>query len=100
MDKPDGLNRNFLQTQLENYKLIAEVNSELLDEDLIEEAEFLAKLELAQRYLNESHQWEELGDQTKSLETLSIAHEILVKVGAVIKHLLYLDSSLDDRNLQ
>ena len=89
MDKPNGLDRNCLQTQLENYKLIAEVNTELLDENLFTEEEFLGKLELAQRYLNESYQWEELGDQTKSHETLSNAHEIIVKVGTVIKHLLY-----------
>ena len=100
MDKPNGLDRKCLQTQLENYKLIAEVNTELLDENLFTEAEFLEKLELAQRYLNESHKWEELGDQTKSHETLSNAQEIIVKVGTVIKHLLYQDSFLDDSNLQ
>jgi hypothetical protein len=56
MDKPNGLDRKCLQTQLENYKLIAEVNTELLDEDLFAKAEFLGKLELAQRYINESRQ--------------------------------------------
>ena len=66
MDKPNGLDRKCLQTQLENYKLIAEANTELLGENLFAKAEFLGKLELVQRYINESHQWEELGDQAKS----------------------------------
>ena len=76
------------------------MNTELLDENLFIEEEFLGKLELAQRYLNESHKWEELGDQTKSHETLRNAHEIIVQVGMMIKHLLYQDSFLDDSNLQ
>jgi hypothetical protein len=100
MDKPNGLDRNCLQTQLANYKLIAEVNTELLEENLFTEKEFLGKLELAQRYLNESHRWEELGDRMKSNETLNNANMIIVKVGTVIKRLLYQDSFLDDSNLQ
>lgn len=100
MDKPNGLDRKCLQTRLENYKLIAEVNTELFDENLFAKAEVLGKLELAQRYINESHRWEELGDQTKSHSTLSNANIISVEAGAVIECLLYQDTFLDDRNLQ
>lgn len=55
MNKPNGSDRNCLQTQSENEKLIADVNTKLLEENLFTEEEFLGKLELAQRYLNELH---------------------------------------------
>jgi hypothetical protein len=100
MDKPNGLDRKCLLTQLENYKLIAEVNTELLEENLFAKEEFLEKLELAQRYINESHQWEELGDQTRSHSTLSNASMIIVEAGAVIKCLLYQDIFGEDGNFQ
>lgn len=100
MDKPNGLDRKGLQTQLETYKLLAEVNTDLLDENLFAKAEFLGKLELAQRYIDESRQWEELGDQTKSHVTLSNANIIIVEAGAVIKCLLYQDPFWDDSNLE
>lgn len=100
MDKPNGLDWRSLQAQLETYKLIAEVNTELLDENLFAKAEFLGMLELAQRYINESRQWAELGDQTKSRGTLSNANIVIVEAGAVIKHLLYQDPFWDDSNLE
>lgn len=100
MNKPNGSDRNCLQTQSENEKLIADVNTKLLEENLFTEEEFLGKLELAQRYLNELHWWEELGDQTKSHETLSNANIIIVEAGAVIKCLVYQDSFWDNSNLQ
>ena len=57
MYKPNGLDRKSIQIQLENYKLIAEVNQELLDENLFAKAELPGKLALGQSYINESHQW-------------------------------------------
>jgi hypothetical protein len=100
MDKPNGLEMKSLQTQLENYKLIAEVNTELLDENEFPGVEFLGKLELAQGYLNEAQQWEEAGDQTHSHSALSNANMMIEEAGALIKHLLYQDSFWDDGNLQ
>lgn len=89
-----------LQTQLENYKLIVEVNPELFDKNLFTKKELPRNLELAQSYINESHQWEELDDQTKSQYALTNANIIVVEIGAVIKHILYRDTFLDDSNLQ
>lgn len=43
----DGLDRKNLQTQLENYKLIVEVNTNLADESLFAKEELPKKLELA-----------------------------------------------------
>ena len=100
MDKPNGLDRKSLQTQLENYKLIADVNAELFDANSCTKEGFLGELELAQRYMDEAHQWELLGDQTKSHETLCNANITIAKAGAVIKHLLYQDPFLDDSNFQ
>ena len=48
MYKPNGLDRQSLQTPLENYKLIAEVNQELLDINQFTKGDIPGKLELAQ----------------------------------------------------
>src|SRR5512133_1379799 len=99
MYKPNGLDRKRRQTQFENYKLIAEVNTELLASNLFTERELPRKLELAQSYINESHQWEELGDQTKSHDALTNANIMIVEVGAVIKYILSQDTAADDSDL-
>ena len=100
MYKPNGLDRKRLQTQLENCKLIAEVNQEMLDNCLFTKEELPEKLELAQSFLNGSRQWEELGDQTKSHDSLTTANIIIIEISAVIKHMLYHDTSSDDSSLR
>ena len=95
-----GLDRRSLQTQLENCKLIAEVNKEVLDKNLFTKEELSGKLEQAQNYINEARQWEELGDQNNCNESLTTASIIIVEISAVIKHVLYQDMSLDDGSLQ
>jgi hypothetical protein len=100
MYKPNGLDRNSLQIQLENYKLITEVNLELLDEYQVTQGELPGKLELAQTYLNQSREWEELDDQPKSHDALTRANLIIVEVGAVIKLVLNQVISSDNGNLQ
>ena len=100
MYKPNGLDRNSLQIQLENYKLITEVNLELLDEYQVTQGEFPGKLELAQSYINQSHAWEELGDQLKSHDALTRANLIIVEVGAVIKLVLNQGISSNNGGLQ
>jgi hypothetical protein len=100
MYKPLGLNRKSLQTQLENCKLITEINKELFDKNLFTKQELSGQLELAQNYINESGQWEELGDQTKRHESLTTASIIMGEVSAVIKHVLYQVTSPDDGSLQ
>ena len=96
MNKPNGLDRKSLQTQLENCKLITEVNKELLGENLFTKEEVFGKMELAQNYINESRQWEELGNQINSHQALTTANIIIVEISAVIKHILYQDTSSDD----
>jgi hypothetical protein len=100
MYKPNGLDRKSLQTQLENYKLIAEVNQELLDENLFTKGELPGKLELAQSYINQSREWEELGDQPNSDDALTSANLIIVEVGAVVKLVLNQVISSSNRSLQ
>ena len=89
-----------LQTHLENYKLIVDVNPELFDKNLFIKKEFPRNLELAQGYINESHQWEEVHDLTKSQYALTNAYIIVVEISAVIKHILYRDTFLDDSYFQ
>lgn len=98
--KPNGLDRNSLQIQLENYKIITEVNLEMLDEYQFTQEEFPEKLELAQSYINQSREWEELGDQSKSHDALTSANMIIVEVGAVIKLVLNQGISSDNGSLQ
>lgn len=100
MDKPDGLDRNGLQTQLDNYKLISEVNLELLEQYQFTKGELPGKLELAQSYINQSRAWEKLGDQSKCHDALASANLILVEVGAVIKLVLNQVVSSDESDLQ
>jgi hypothetical protein len=100
MYKPNGLDRKSLQTQLENCKLITEVNKELLDENLFIKEELPRKLELAQIYINEARKWEELGNQIKSHDALTTANIIIIELSAVIKHILYQDTFSDDSRLQ
>ena len=100
MDKPNGLDRKHLQTNLEACKLIAEVNQELLDRNGFTQEQLANDLGSAQSYLNESNQWEELGDQTKSHFALTEANLIIVGIRVVIKRILDQDSFVDDSNLQ
>jgi hypothetical protein len=100
MDKSNGLDRKNLQTQIENYKLIAEVNSVLFDEHPSAKEELAKRVAVAQGCIDEAHQWEELGDHTKSYDALSNAHIIIVEVNAVIKYLLSQTTSLDDNDLE
>ena len=99
MDKPNGLDWKSLQVQLENYKLILDVNTDWIDESILAREELAEKLELAQSYLNESHQWGEEGDQTKSYDALRNVKIVIMEVGAVIRHLLYQDSFLAESHL-
>jgi hypothetical protein len=100
MDKPDGLDRKHLQTELEACKLIAEVNLELLDKNGLTQEQVANELGSAQGYLNESYQWDELGDQAKSHYALTEANIVIQGIRVVIKRILYQDSLLDDGNLQ
>jgi hypothetical protein len=100
MYKPNGLDRQSLQIQLENFILIAEVNDELLDKNLFTNEELPGKMELAQNYINESRQWDELGDQAKCHDSLTTGSIIMMEIGAVIKHILYQDTPSDDSSLQ
>ncbi len=100
MYKPNGLDRNSLQIQLENYKLITEVNVELLDEYQFTTGELPGKLELAQSYMNQSREWEGLGDQPKSNDSLTSANLIIGEVGVVIKLVLSQVISWDYGSLQ
>ena len=99
MYQPNALDRTSLQTQLTNYDLIAAVNSELMDENPSTKEKLAKKIELAQSCINESNQWEELGDQTKSHDALSNANMIIIEIKTVIKHVLYQDTFLDDSDL-
>jgi len=100
MYKTDGFDRKGLQTQLENCKLIAEVNKELWDKNLFTKEELLGKLELAQNHINESRQWEELGDQANCHDSLTIASIFTLEIRAVIKYIGYQDTLSDDSSLQ
>jgi hypothetical protein len=100
MYKPFGLDRKSLQTQLENCKLIAEVNKELLDKNPFTKEEISGKLELAQNYINESRRFEELDDQNKCNESLTTVSIIMVEISAVIKHVLNQVTSSEDGSLQ
>ena len=100
MYKPNGLDRKSLQIQLENYKLITEVSLDLFDENLFAKGELPGKLELAQCYINQSREWEEVGDQPKSHEALTSANLLIVEVGAVIKLVLHQNISSDTGSLQ
>ena len=100
MHKPNGLDRKSLETQLENYKVIAEVNPEVIDKNLFTKAELSRNLELAQSYIIESHRWEELGDQTKSHYALTNANIAILEISAVIKYILYQDTFWNDSYLQ
>ena len=96
----DGLDRKSLQTQLENYKLIVDVNTDLEDESLFAKEELPKKLELAQSYLNDLDEWGKLGDHTKSSDALNNANLIIVNISAVLKDILNQDTSSDNSNLQ
>jgi len=80
--------------------LITEVNLELFDEYQFAKGELPGKLELAQIYLNQSRQWEELGDQPKSHDALTSANLILVEVRAMFNLVLNQVISSDDSSLQ
>ena len=99
MHQQNGLDRKNLQTQLENYKLIVEVNTDLEDESLFAKAELAKKLELAQSYLDGSDEWEKLGDWTKSYDALNNANMIIEEIAAVLKNILNQDAYVDDSNL-
>src|SRR6266498_1560544 len=99
-DEPNRLDKKSLQTQLENYKLIAEVNADLIDESLFAKEELAKNLELAQSYINESCQWEKIGDPTKYDDALSNAKIIIMEITAVIKRMLNQDILLDNSNLE
>ena len=100
MDKPNGLDRRSLQTQLEGFKLIAQVNQELLDRHGFTLEQLSYELGSAQNYINESYQWEELGDQTKSHYALTDANIIILGIGVVVKRTLDQDTFIDDSYLQ
>jgi hypothetical protein len=99
MHQPNYLDRKSLQTQLENYKLIVDVNTDLAGKSLFAEDELAKKIELAHSYLNESDEWGKLGDQTRSNDALMNANMTIEQIGAVIKHVLKKDTPLDDSDL-
>lgn len=91
-DEPNGLDKKSLQIQLENYKLIAEVNADWVDENLLTKEKLAKNLELAQSYINESCQWEKFGDHSKYDDALCNASIIMMKISAVIRCMLDQDT--------
>ena len=98
MDKPNGLDRRSLQTQLEDFKLIAQVNQGWFDRNGFTQEQISHELGSAQNYINESYRWEELGDQTKSHYALTDANTIILGIGVVFKRMLDEDTFIDDSN--
>jgi hypothetical protein len=100
MDNANSLDRKNLQTQLDNYKLIIELNTNSEEESLFAKDGLAKKIELAQSYLNDADDWGKLGDYTKSHDALSNANMIIVEITSVLKHILNQGIRSDDNNLQ
>ena len=92
-DEAHGLDKKSLQTQLENYKLIVEVNADWVDKNMLAQEKLAKNLELAQSYLNESCHWEKLGDQPRYDEALCNASMIIMKISAAIRYMLDQDTA-------
>jgi hypothetical protein len=99
MNNANSLDRKNLQIQLDNYKLIVEVNTNLEEESLFAKDGLAKKIELAQSYLNDADDWGKRGDHTKSHDALSKANLMIVEITAVLKHILNQDIPLDDSDL-
>ena len=99
MDRPNGLDRNSLQIQLENYRLILDVNTDWKDESLFTKEELAEKLQVAQSHLNQANRWGEAGDPARSYDELRKAGIVILEIGAVVKHLLYQDTLVADPGL-
>jgi hypothetical protein len=99
MNNANSLDRKNLQIQLDNYKLIVEVNTDLEEESLFDKDGLAKKIELAQSYLDDADEWGKLDDQTKTYDALSNANIIILEIRAVIRHLLNPDFLLDDNDL-
>jgi hypothetical protein len=99
MHQLNDLDRKSLQTQLENYKLIVDVNTDMEEQSMFAKEGFAKKLELAQSYLNDSDEWGKLGDRTNSYDALSSANMIIVEVGSEITRILAENTSPDDSDL-
>jgi hypothetical protein len=98
MSDPNILDRERLLMQLENYRVIIHVNINSAGESLFAKDELDKKLDLAQSHINQSYEWEKLGDQAKYNDALSHANMIILEVGSVITHFRAGNTSPDDRD--
>ena len=84
---PDGKQ---LRSQLEDYKLIVEVNQDLLDKNISSRDDLAAKLAAAQGFID---QLEQPGEEVDYHAALNDAIQIIEEIRIVIKVVLSQDTS-------
>ncbi len=88
MEIPSGFDKSELLRQLDNYKLIIEVNSELLEENPVLEEQVRCEMVMIERELGEMNMWEETHVQTKYRYSLDEANRILDALRNLIEQML------------
>jgi hypothetical protein len=99
MHENNGFDQNHLLVQLENFKLILQVNSELVENDQSLRESMSYAIEMLERHLNELDKWER-NEPTQYNTSLDQANKILEELKFLLKRLFNQDNTPGNDSLQ
>jgi hypothetical protein len=99
MESPKRLEKSGLLERLDMYKLIIQVNSDLLEEDRLLGERILQKLGMIDSQVNEMNEWERVSDQPKYDYSLYEVNRTLAALKELIQQILGDDDGPIDYNL-
>jgi hypothetical protein len=100
MEIPSRFDKRGLLEQLDNYKLIIQVNSELLEEDQLLKEQVRYEMGRIESQLDEMNTWENINEQTKYRYSLDEANRILDTLKNLIEQMLGDDDLYSEDSLQ
>jgi hypothetical protein len=100
MERGKRLDKKSLLERLDNYKLIFQANSDLLEEDRLLGEQIRHKLGMIDSRVNELNIWDRANDQSNYDYSLDEANRILDALKELIEQMLGESSMLIDDNLE
>ena len=88
MPKLEDLDKRSVLSQLKNYKLIVDINSDLLDDDRLLRQQIIHRIGMLESCLNEMEMWERTKDITKYNQSLDQASKLLEGISTLINQML------------
>jgi hypothetical protein len=100
MDTSNRLDKRNLLVHLENYKIILQVNADLLEEDRLLNEHIHHRISMMESTVSDLEMWERKKDSPEYAQALDRANRILQGIRVLIEHLINADNVPCDGEFQ